>query len=246
VSLLAACEFLTVLPFGTRTETPAREVERSITWFPMVGALLGLMLVAVDWGSRLVVATPVTNALLLATIVVCTGSLHLDGLIDSANGLVAGPDRVARLAVMHHSVASSPGAIAGAWVMCATYVALGAVPVAIHPAVLLLMPACGRTGILVAYRLFPYARQELSLSAALKRGATTSRALVGVGAAGALCLLVGGAGGLAMLGVALLTMLAVSGLAMARLGGITGDVCGATCVLSELAVVLVAPYMLVQ
>ena len=64
----------------------------ALVYFPLVGAGLGLLLVGLDRALEPLVERPLRDFLLLAALVVATGGLHLDGLIDSADGLL-GPGR---------------------------------------------------------------------------------------------------------------------------------------------------------
>lgn len=239
---LAACQFLTVLPI--RYHVPGRALERSISWFPVVGTLLGLALAGIDRAAQLVLAPPVVNALLVAANVGFTGSLHLDGLIDSVNGLRAGPDRQARLAVMRESIASPPGAIACCWLLIAMYASLTSLPTSIRFVTLVLAPTLGRAMILLAYWLFPYSRPGPSPTASLKRGATGLGAFAGCAAALTVVCGLAGIRGLPLVLIVLAIMLTTSSLALLRISGLTGDVYGAICALSELAVLAAAPGVL--
>ena len=79
-----ALAFLTPLPVGT-TEPPDR---RTLAWFPVVGALIGTVLGGVWWGAERRVAPPVAAGLVVAADLALTGMLHLDGLMDTADGLL--------------------------------------------------------------------------------------------------------------------------------------------------------------
>ena len=88
----AALAFLTPLPVG-RTPVPDG---RTVHWFPLVGGLIGLGVAGAWWAAGEVFPPLVAAAVAVLADVVLTGALHLDGLADSADGLVAhhdGPDR---------------------------------------------------------------------------------------------------------------------------------------------------------
>src|SRR5579883_2548217 len=102
-SPLLAIEFLTVLRLQPARVVAPEDVARALLWYPAVGLLLGLGLAGVD---RLLLprlpAAP-ESALLLLALEGATGLLHLDGLADSADGLLGLHDRERRLAIMKDS-----------------------------------------------------------------------------------------------------------------------------------------------
>jgi len=240
----AALQILTRLPSPIRRDNQSLEVASAVGWFPAVGALLGFILVAIDVLARPWIDGGVLAALILAALVGVTGAFHLDGLVDSVDGLSAGPDATNRLAAMREAVAGPRGALGACIVLLADFVAIGALPAAIRPTALFCMPLCGHTAVLVAYRLYPYGRSEPTLSAHLKRGATTPATILGMGFAAAACFVAGGVGGLALLALAFGLMHAIALVALNRLPGLTGDVHGAICEVSQLAVLLAAPLAL--
>ena len=241
---LAALQILTRLPSPLRRAASLEDAAGSVGWFPAVGAALGLALAAFDALARLALDETVVNALLIAFLVIVTGAFHLDGLIDSVDGLTAGPDATGRLAAMRQAVAGTPGAVAACTILLADFAALGALPADVRPFALFLAPLCGRTAILVAYRLYPYGRAEPTLSSQLKESATTASTLAGCAFAGAVCAAAASPGGLALLALSLGLMHGIATIALRRLPGLTGDIYGAICEVSQLAVWLAAPFVL--
>lgn len=241
---LAALQILTRLPAPLARSAGIQDVAGSIGWFPAVGAVLGLGLVALDALARMALERPVVDALLIAFLVVVTGAFHLDGLVDTVDGLAAGPDAERRLAAMRQAVAGTPGAVAACTILLADFAALEALPGDVRPFALFLAPLCGRTTILAAYRLYPYGRAEETLSFRLKASATTTSTVIGCTFAATACFVAGGPAGIALLGLSLALMHGIATIALRRLPGLTGDVYGAICELSQLAVLLAAPLVL--
>jgi len=177
---------------------------------------------------------------------VVTGAFHLDGLVDSVDGLTTGPDATHRLAAMRQAVAGTPGAVAACIILLANFAAIAALPFGVRALALFLAPLCGRTAILAAYRLYPYGRPEPTLSAQLKRNATNTSVLLGCAFAGAACFAVAGIGGLALLALSFGLMHGLATIALRRLPGLTGDIYGAICEVSQLATLLAAPFILLR
>lgn len=246
MGFLLALEFLTRLPSLVPRNAARGDPGRGIAWFPIVGALIGLLLVFLDEVLRHIVAAPVANALLVAALASLTGALHLDGLIDTADGLAAGRGVQAQLAAMRRTVAGVPGAVGGCLMIFSTAVALGALDHSVRAAALVLAPMCGRAVILLGYAAYPYGRDEETLSSALKRGATWPRAFLGLTATFGIGLTIAGAGGAAVVATALAGGLILGRLALRRLPGLTGDLHGAICEVCQLTALLLAPLVLLR
>jgi cobalamin 5'-phosphate synthase/cobalamin synthase len=243
-SFLLALQILTRVPLPARPAAQVGDLSRSIMWFPIAGATIGVLVATVDLCAGRIFAPPMTGAIVVFTLVATTGAFHLDGLIDTVDGVVAGPDPDARLAAMRQSVAGVPGALAGCGMVFALYVAVLSLPSEMRFHALFLAPVCARTTILTGYRLFPYGRTEAGLSRALKDGATTKRAMLGTGLAIAITAATAAGGGVLLLAGSLAGAVALGIAACVRLRGLTGDVHGAICEIAQLGVLLSAPALL--
>jgi adenosylcobinamide-GDP ribazoletransferase len=229
-----AVAFLT--PLG-RAERPS---PAALGWFPAVGAAIGLILGGVWWLCGQAWPSPVAAALVVAADLAVTGLLHVDGLVDAADGLLPHHlDRARRLEVMSAPDAGAFGVAVAAAVLISRWAAIEAA----HPAPLLLVAlwCASRTAMAVTVRTQPYARAPEGglVSAFVGKGSLLPLA---AGAAGALVVAgiwrpVAGPSAVAAGGVAAAGVVAV---AHRRLGGYTGDVLGAAGMLSETVGLLVA------
>lgn len=153
--LILATQFLTRLPTPPVRDFDPSELTRSAVWFPLVGFMIGAIVLAAAWlGARL---DPWLGALLaLLAWVWVTGGLHLDGLSDLFDGLGAthrDPTRL--LAVMRDPHIGGMGALAlGLQLMTKLVLLMLAVREGLWLA-LLSIPAWGRLGTLVWARLLP-------------------------------------------------------------------------------------------
>lgn len=219
-----AVAFLT--PLGRSESGPAPE---AMSWFPAVGAAIGLTEGAIWRAARSAWPAPVAAVAALAAHVGLTGALHLDGLADTADGLFAhAPDRD-RLEIMRAPDIGAFGATALGLVLMARAAAL----VALDPSpVMLGALACGsRSTMVLAARSMTYVREKGLVLAFLPEDAGSDGA-AGAGVAGLVLATVAatlargsrGAVGMAV-GAAAAAALLVT--AKRRLGGYTGDVLGA-------------------
>ena len=97
------------MPF--RRETGSEDVGRSTAFFPLVGLLIGLVLAGLNWVFGLFLPPPITIGLLIVALAVVTGALHLDGFVDTCDGLAGHKTVEERWRVMHDSRAGAFGII---------------------------------------------------------------------------------------------------------------------------------------
>jgi adenosylcobinamide-GDP ribazoletransferase len=231
-----ALAFLTPLG-GPATPSPA-----ALAWFPVVGAALGLALGAVWWAAAEVWPPAVAAAVVVVADLALTGMLHLDGLVDTADGLLPHLDRERRLEVMADPRAGAFGVGVAGSVLLVRWVALSA----LSPRALLLggLWCASRSAMALTTATVPYARPS-GLAAAFVAGPgrrRTTEVAVAAGLAGALGLgaLGRGWGGAAAVAAVVAGAAGVVLLARRRLGGFTGDVLGAAGIVGETAGLLVA------
>lgn len=109
--LIGIIQFMTRIPIPVDTGFD-EEFHKSIIYFPIVGLVLGIcyMLVA---RLGLVLFNPyITAVLVLASEVILTGGLHLDGLGDSFDGLYSYRDKEKILEIMKDSRLGTNGLLA--------------------------------------------------------------------------------------------------------------------------------------
>ncbi len=225
--LALATALLTRLPlpaaaFKGSTGRPAA----AAAWaYPLVGALLGL--IAVIFLSLLgVLGLPPAIAALLALILglFLTGAMHEDGLADCADGFWGGWTRERRLEIMRDSRIGTYGVAALVLSLLLRWQALTWLIEAERLWALVAVEALSRAGMVWLMARLPQARKEgLAQSTGRPEPLTTGLAL----ALGALATLLSGAP-LLMLLLALIGTMAMAALARAKVGGLTGDVLGAT------------------
>jgi adenosylcobinamide-GDP ribazoletransferase len=232
--VLEALSFLTPLG-GARPPTT-----QTYKWFPVVGAVLGLVLGGIWWGAHRIWPAAVSAAIVVVADLALTGLLHFDGLVDSADGLLPHLSRERRLEVMASPEVGAFGIGAGVAVVLVRWAAFDT----LRPAVFLLAGTwCfSRTAMAAIARSQPYARGSSGLAAAFRgRDAATWVALsLGVAAAVGLVCAWRVLPGLVSLAAGAGAVVAVVGLARRRIGGYTGDVLGGAGLVGETVTLLVA------
>ena len=234
--LVVAARYLTIVPLPGRTHHGGAAVGVAAAWFPVVGLGLGLILVVVDRVTGVLFPALLASLLTVTAWKLITGGLHLDGLADCLDGLV-GRDPEHRLAIMHDSRIGAFGAIGLILFLMIEIVALAELPEAVRWRAVLTAPMVARAVPPILARAFPGVRgdgQGAAFVAGVPRWAwLPALGFCGIGPA----VVLGGAGIVAAgagFGVAVVVARFVSG----RVGGMTGDVFGATVECAELAFLL--------
>lgn len=240
MSLLAAIAFLTVLPLPERWGLRPRHLARAARWFPLVGFGIGIVLAGLDWLLGLVVAQPARDALLVAAMVAVSGALHVDGLMDTCDGVLPPVASERRLEIMRDSHVGSFGIAAAGLVLLGRYAALASLGEAPRWAVLVATAVLGRYVMTLALGLFPAGRSE-GLGRLVKDGTGPGDVALAVGLTLAGCVAVLQAVGLLLwLLISVVAVLLARAL-LTRLPGLTGDTYGALAELAELATLVLAP-----
>lgn len=239
--LVAAFAFLTRVPVssGPLLET---DLGRSVAFFPVVGLVLGLVLAGLAALLGGALPSTVLAALLIAALAGLTGGLHIDGLADTFDALGGGRgDRQRMLDLMRDSRIGAHGAAALVLGLLLKVFALAAVLQRRDLTLVLLFPAIGRWAVTPWIVLHPYARAE-GLGRAFNGEARAREVAIATVIVAAAVLLLGPrliAPALGALAAAALFALWLR----RRLGGLTGDVYGATIELAEATALVLAGAM---
>ena len=173
----------------------------------------------------------------MVALVALTGGLHLDGLMDSCDGLFGGYTRERRLEIMRDAHLGSFGVLGGGAVLLLKFGLLLSLPDATRGAALLLAPAFGRWTLVLAAVLFPPARPD-GLGAAF-RAALSPRRVVTAALSVLVLASFAGAIGLLALVICSIGVWRLGRWIAAALGGLTGDSYGALAELTEALALLV-------
>jgi adenosylcobinamide-GDP ribazoletransferase len=228
-----AWRLLTVLPLPLVPHEPARPAGQAAAYFPLIGLGLGAILAGASWLLYLFLPQGLAAALLLLLWVALTGMLHLDGLMDSCDGLLPPRDPARRLEIMKDSRVGAFGVIGAILLLLLKFNGLLALGPGQRWPALIVIPALARWAMTWNMARYPLARPE-GLSVFFGRG-------LGWPQVGLASLVAGGAAmagwnimpGLLLWGLAWLAATLVARFALARIHGLTGDVYGATCELVE-------------
>ncbi|MFC1879110.1 adenosylcobinamide-GDP ribazoletransferase [Chloroflexota bacterium] len=234
-TFLAAAQFLTITPALIRRPFKPKELGQAVGFYPVIGVLLGAILLVLNTLLENWLLGSLRAALLLTVWIILTGALHLDGLLDSFDGLFGGFTAESRMRIMRDE---RVGAFALAGGVCVLLIKFSALSSLANPgSALLLAPAIGRWGMSLALVFFPYARSE-GLGRDIKSHATWRQFVLGTVFVLVVAWFSAGWVGLALLALAGLLVVAGARFTMQRIPGLTGDIYGALNELVETAVLI--------
>jgi adenosylcobinamide-GDP ribazoletransferase len=240
--LVAAIRFLSVLPtpgsalLFDKDETAPRLVI-GCEYFPLVGLLLALLLWLLTLLFSRLIPQLALAALLVVALVMLTGGLHLDGLMDSCDGLFGGRTHERKLEIMRDSRVGSFGVLGAVCVLLLKFALLASIPMPSLPLALLLVLPSARWSMALALRVFPPARPT-GLGAAYHQAITTRRLLITGLIALVIALVTGRFIGLIVWVTGSLVALAIGLWITKGIGGLTGDSYGAIDEVAEVVMLL--------
>lgn len=210
----------------------------------MVGLIIGLLLVGLNWLLGWFLPTAVVNILLVVFLAVITGALHLDGLADTCDGIAGGKTPEERWQVMRDSRVGSFGVVGVCCLLLIKYVSLNNMPQGLVMTSLVLMPVISRWAMVYTIFAYPYARPS-GLGKVFKQGVNWLKlvmaTLIALAVAAALSRLAGLA---IMLGAWVIVVIMATYLKR-KFAGLTGDTYGAINEVAEISVLLLV-YLLAR
>lgn len=247
-SLFASLIFFTRLPWWRLYDPPKEAFEHVVDYWPLVGWLTGGTMALVLWGTTQL-GCPLTVAALLAIAsrLLLTGALHEDGLADFCDGFGGGTSRTRTLEIMKDSHIGTYGVLGLLLYLALQWTSMLTVPVAL----VVLFDVTAKCAASLITGQLPYART----AAAAKNGVVyvgrswqswllhSLRCALALALPLALCVYVGLSYAVYLLPIPFVVELLLMLWMRRRLGGYTGDCCGALFLLSELSLYLAAQFL---
>ena len=172
--LSLAIRFLTIFPIASfplsnnnnqdEEEDLEENFANSMAFFPLVGMLIGVLLVIL---RRIFYYLPVSplvgDTLILIVWIWLSGGLHLDGFADSVDGFLGGHDKEEILKIMKDSSTGAKGVVALVSLLLLKFVLLIETPLFLKDAVLFFTPTIGRWSMVIAAFIGKPARLKNSM-----------------------------------------------------------------------------------
>ncbi|MEP3055547.1 adenosylcobinamide-GDP ribazoletransferase [Ascidiaceihabitans sp.] len=231
---IAAGALLTRLPLPHAPDDVFRHQARTVWAYPVWGVVLGFFGVAIALAALWLTGLPLVAAIAgLGAAMMMTGAMHEDGLADSFDGLWGGYTPERRLEIMKDSHIGTYGVLALVFSSGARAVMIAPLLVTAPMAVIAAM-SLSRAMMPVVMAALPHARRT-GLSHSVGQPVVFA-AMLSVVLGGCISVVLAGWVGFAATLLAGLATYVVICVARAKIGGQTGDIVGATQVITELVI----------
>ncbi len=234
MEFLLAVQFLTIMPVKITGIIDDRRMAKSMAFFSFVGILIGSMAASLQVVLASYFSLQAASLFSIVFLVIITGNLHGDGLMDTADGRLSGRPKEKALEIMRDSRVGAHGVMAGIIDILSKYVVLTQLPAGTQWTALILSVSIGRWAQVYGAAKYPYARMEggtASFTSYVGYREIVFNSLTIIILTTAIMKL----RGFILLGLVLLGIYLMGKYIFRKLGGITGDTLGA---MSEAAEVL--------
>lgn len=226
--------FLTIVKVRAAVPPDMRTIGETAWAFPLVGAVIGILLVIADALLQGFLPDPLRGIVVVGVWIVITGALHIDGWTDCWDALPTALPQERRYEILKDSRLGTFGAVGLIFLLAVKFSAIGADR--LSPWMLFAAPVLGRGLIVLCFAGAKSAEPGMARSflGGINAGSRTT-----VGITVIIAALLAGLHGVVALIAAYLAVVWFKNLAESRLGGVNGDVMGGGCELAEAVVLII-------
>ena len=231
---LILIQFMTRIPVFVNVEYDEEKLGKSIKYFPLVGAVIGIFLFGINFlagkitGNRQIIAV-----IIVVAEIFITGILHIDGLADTFDGLFSYAKKERMLEIMKDSRIGTNGAVVLILYFMTKIILLSEV----KPEYILLYPIISRLSTSMNAGLGEYARKDGMSNGIIEKNGS-KEAVISVAITVILSFLILRIKGLGVLAAAIVFILIFMRSVKKKIGGITGDTMGASLELTSILILL--------
>lgn len=222
---ILALQFLTVFSVKKYLQFNKGELKGATAFFPLAGAVQGLILVAANYALSRFIPASICAALIVLILALTNGALHLDGFADTVDGLAGGNAPDERLKIMRDCYVGAVGVVFLVLILLLKYLAIKELPDGIRYNAIFLFPVAGRWAVVPMACWAVPARKEDGLGSAFT-GTSYQALFIATAITTALAFFLLGAYSLIILAALAVVTYLFTAFFKKRLGGVTGDVFG--------------------
>jgi len=232
--LIILIQFMTRIPVFVNVEYDEEKLGKSIKYFPLVGAIIGIFLYGINiLAGKITVNRQIAAIIIIIVEIFITGLIHIDGLADTADGLFSYAEKEKILEIMKDPRVGTNGAVALILYFMTKVILLSE----IRPEYIILYPVISRLSTSINAGLGEYARKNgMSNGIIGKNG--KKEAGISIIITMILSFIILKVKGLIILIFAILFILLLMKGVKRKIGGITGDTMGASLELTSILVLL--------
>lgn len=237
---LLALQLLTIIPIKTKSAMDERDLGGCTAFFPLVGAVQGIILVGANLFFSRFLPHDIVSALILIILIATNGGFHLDGFADTVDGLAGGNTKEERLNIMKDSRIGAIGVVAIVLLLLLKFLLINNLQADIKNYILFLLPVIGRWSIVPMAYWGDYARPDGGLGKAFVKYTGLMEFLLATGLMLFFSIMLLSWRGLVYAGVLFIVAYLLTIFFKKKLGGVTGDVLGFQSEVSEVIFLILA------
>ncbi|MBI3756087.1 MAG: adenosylcobinamide-GDP ribazoletransferase [Deltaproteobacteria bacterium] len=235
-----ALQLLTIIPVKIKDAVDERDLGKSTAFFPLVGAVQGVILVGANLLFSRFLPHDIASCLVLLILILTNGGFHLDGFADTIDGLAGGNTKEERLHIMKDSRIGAIGVVALILLLLTKFLAINSLQAEIKNYILFLLPVIGRWSMVPMAYWANYARPTGGLGRAFTEHTGLKQLLLASFFALLSSVIFMKQAGAAYFIVLFLSTYLTTLYFRKKLGGVTGDVFGFQSEITEVIFLILA------
>lgn len=237
----SALTFLTRIP--VRFQATEQDWYHSVKHYPYVGLVIGIFLAGVAGITQWLFPDVLYSLVVVACWVFITGGLHLDGWMDTADGLGSARSRERMLEIMKDSRVGAMGVLACFLLLAVKAVSLywiiSSLPLVEVSFLLIIIPFAARVSLLGCIYFWPYVHKGKGMASGLREHLRIRHIIISVAISCLIALLlVGYQVAIIFFVLTMATHYLFNRMIVKQLGGLTGDTYGAQIECIEMVLLL--------
>jgi adenosylcobinamide-GDP ribazoletransferase len=232
-SLILMIQFFTRIPIKINFDIVDEDFSKGIVYMPFVGLIIGLFNLGIYYIAQHLLSQVMAPVMCLASNIIITGGIHLDGLADTCDGIFSARDKEKMLEIMKDSRIGTNGVIAIALDFIFRLGLLFSMPNRIIGVSIILAPVAGKSLVLLLMGISKYARAKGGMGGLFYSHMSIKRLIISIGSGILMVLAIGSFKAfLASIG-SLIVILLFRKIVVDKIDGMTGDTLGAANELTE-------------
>lgn len=151
--------FLTHIPLP-QMELDENKIASALPFFPLVGAVVGVIITLVCFLGQKILPYRTVAGVLVTTIIILTGGMHLDGFADTMDGIFCYGNREKKLTVMKDSRTGAYGVVGIVLTILLKYLFISSLSQDYLVPALISFPVLSRWMMVFSIVFYPYAREN--------------------------------------------------------------------------------------
>ena len=160
---IIALNFLTCIPLKPKNKIDKEETKHTLAYFPLIGLIIGILLVVI-YQLFSPLSREIASLMVVISLIIITGVLHLDGFADALEGFYAGTTKEEILRIMRDTNRGTVAIVGLIVIILSKFLFLSKLPNNIILPAIISMPILSRCMLVLSIFTSDYARDDGKVS----------------------------------------------------------------------------------